>query len=379
MATNVERMQQGQVHFAWDSRLPTWLGVLRRGGDGSDLRWFKGPERCATHTMGTFSDGTRLYVDMDMAETNQFPFFPNLDGAPFDPVRAQGHVTRLSVDLAKSRPDYDMEILYPENGSCRARTTVTKPFPTVSASCRRSTPHARSTRGWRRQARCVPSTAGRDSITRSAALRTTSPVPIRAVQECLLRASPWREGAEETVISSGESSIAGSRYGATCSSSTRPASKTARSPPCACPRGSTRRSTAGGCRTCTVQAGAATSVARGEVAPSARQLICIMLAPSVRAKGAAMTEDPRAILALERMTPRQAIAVGLCVLLMALDGFDVLAISFASPGIAKEWGIDRAALGIVMSMEILGMARRLARARQRRRPHRPAPDRALDA
>ena len=69
-----------------------------------------------------------------------------------------------------------------------------------------------------------------------------------------------------------------------------------------------------------------------------------------------MTEDPRAILALERMTPRQAIAVGLCVLLVALDGFDVLAISFASPGIAKEWGIDRAALGIVMSMEILGMA-----------------------
>jgi benzoate transport len=69
-----------------------------------------------------------------------------------------------------------------------------------------------------------------------------------------------------------------------------------------------------------------------------------------------MTEDPRAILALERMTPRQAIAVGLCVLLVALDGFDVLAISFASPGIAKEWGIDRAALGIVMSMEIIGMA-----------------------
>lgn len=116
MATNVERMKQGQVHFAWDSRLPTWFGVLRRGGDGSDVRWFKGPERCATHTMGTFSDGTRLYVDMDMAETNQFPFFPNVDGAPFDPVRAQGHVTRLSVDLARSRPDYEMEILYRENG-----------------------------------------------------------------------------------------------------------------------------------------------------------------------------------------------------------------------------------------------------------------------
>nr|WP_262504107.1 MFS transporter [Sphingosinithalassobacter sp. CS137] len=42
--------------------------------------------------------------------------------------------------------------------------------------------------------------------------------------------------------------------------------------------------------------------------------------------------------------------------LNALDGFDVLSISFASPGIAAEWGIDRAALGIVLSMELVGMA-----------------------
>jgi benzoate transport len=41
--------------------------------------------------------------------------------------------------------------------------------------------------------------------------------------------------------------------------------------------------------------------------------------------------------------------------LNALDGFDVLAISFASPGIAREWGIDRAALGFVLSMELVGM------------------------
>jgi MFS transporter, AAHS family, vanillate permease len=48
--------------------------------------------------------------------------------------------------------------------------------------------------------------------------------------------------------------------------------------------------------------------------------------------------------------------VVICIVLTALDGFDVLAISFASPGIAAEWRIDRAALGIVLSMELLGMA-----------------------
>jgi benzoate transport len=52
----------------------------------------------------------------------------------------------------------------------------------------------------------------------------------------------------------------------------------------------------------------------------------------------------------------QIIAVCMCVLLNALDGFDVLAISFAAPGIAEEWGITRGALGIVLSMELIGMA-----------------------
>ncbi|WP_261294211.1 MFS transporter [Sphingomonas hylomeconis] len=48
--------------------------------------------------------------------------------------------------------------------------------------------------------------------------------------------------------------------------------------------------------------------------------------------------------------------VAVMVGLNALDGFDVLSISFASPGIAADWGIDRAALGLVLSMELIGMA-----------------------
>ena len=69
-----------------------------------------------------------------------------------------------------------------------------------------------------------------------------------------------------------------------------------------------------------------------------------------------MTGDPRQVLADEPMGGVQVTAVTLCILLCALDGFDVLSISFASPGIAVEWGINRAALGIVLSMELIGMA-----------------------
>ncbi len=56
------------------------------------------------------------------------------------------------------------------------------------------------------------------------------------------------------------------------------------------------------------------------------------------------------------MRAAQILVVAITIALNALDGFDVLAISFASPGIASEWRIDRAALGIVLSMELIGMA-----------------------
>jgi len=56
------------------------------------------------------------------------------------------------------------------------------------------------------------------------------------------------------------------------------------------------------------------------------------------------------------MTRLQIAAVAICIMLNALDGFDVLAISFSAPGIASEWGISRAELGVVLAMELIGMS-----------------------
>lgn len=55
------------------------------------------------------------------------------------------------------------------------------------------------------------------------------------------------------------------------------------------------------------------------------------------------------------MAFRQWVVVVLMVLLNALDGFDVLSSAFAAPGITAEWNIERAALGVVLSAELVGM------------------------
>ncbi|MEP0201742.1 MAG: MFS transporter [Halioglobus sp.] len=66
--------------------------------------------------------------------------------------------------------------------------------------------------------------------------------------------------------------------------------------------------------------------------------------------------DPKQLLDQSPMNRFQVLAVCVCIMLTALDGFDILAISFAAPGIAQEWSISRAGLGVVLAMELFGMA-----------------------
>ena len=65
--------------------------------------------------------------------------------------------------------------------------------------------------------------------------------------------------------------------------------------------------------------------------------------------------DPRELIDRSAMTRLQVLVIAMTVGLNALDGFDILSISFASPGIAAEWGIAPPALGVVLSMELIGM------------------------
>jgi carotenoid cleavage dioxygenase-like enzyme len=121
LAVQMDEIAAGRLHFAWDSSLKTYLGVMARGGDGADIRWFEGPQIMATHTMGCWSQGDRLFVDCDGGEGNQFPFFPNKN-EPWDEAKSLGRLRRLSVDLGD--PDaktFQMEVLHPQIMGALAR------------------------------------------------------------------------------------------------------------------------------------------------------------------------------------------------------------------------------------------------------------------
>ena len=118
LAFDEVQMKDGGPHWSWDGTKPTYFGFVRRGGDGKDVRWIQGPTRSATHVMGAFDDGDKLFVDVEMSMSNPFPFMPMRDGVRWDPVAGSSHITRLSVDLSKRRPSaYGIEQMYPHVGA----------------------------------------------------------------------------------------------------------------------------------------------------------------------------------------------------------------------------------------------------------------------
>lgn len=68
------------------------------------------------------------------------------------------------------------------------------------------------------------------------------------------------------------------------------------------------------------------------------------------------TIDPRTVMRERRMNLQQYCIVGLCVLINMIDGYDILALAQAASALKRDWGLSDAALGALLSMNLVGMA-----------------------
>jgi len=96
-------LEQNRPHFYYDRALPFYIGVMRRDGDGSDMRWFSlEPSVCGCHVMNATQEGTKIHLDLPVSATGSLPFFPNKDGTPYDPQEMITYLSRVTVDLASN-------------------------------------------------------------------------------------------------------------------------------------------------------------------------------------------------------------------------------------------------------------------------------------
>ena len=111
--TSMERLKAEKLHWGWDSSKPTYIGILPRDGDGKDIRWFKGPERCMVPTCNARTEGHKVILEAPIADSNQFPFFPSVDGSPWNAQKGRHLIRRLTFDLGSKSTSYQEEILIP--------------------------------------------------------------------------------------------------------------------------------------------------------------------------------------------------------------------------------------------------------------------------
>jgi carotenoid cleavage dioxygenase len=110
--TSLEWLKAGRIHWAWDHGAPLYYGVLPRDGEAKDLRWFKGPPRAVVHTLNARSEGEKVILEAPIFDGNPFPFFPALDGTPWNPEKGRALIRRVTFDLASKDDGFHEEILF---------------------------------------------------------------------------------------------------------------------------------------------------------------------------------------------------------------------------------------------------------------------------
>ncbi len=97
---DLDRIKAGEPHWAHHMAIDSWMGVMPRYGDVSEIRWFKGPKGVfAYHLMGAFEDKDGiLHLDQCLAAANPFGFIQRAGGIDIPPGQLDGALTRWTVD-----------------------------------------------------------------------------------------------------------------------------------------------------------------------------------------------------------------------------------------------------------------------------------------
>ena len=93
---SLPRVMGGGPAYAWEPEKGAHVGVMRRDGDVSAMRWFETDPCYVFHPMNMWEDGSKIFVDV-MQYANA-PLFPNADGSPGRPAGAR--LVRWTIDLA---------------------------------------------------------------------------------------------------------------------------------------------------------------------------------------------------------------------------------------------------------------------------------------
>jgi carotenoid cleavage dioxygenase len=100
--SDIERLKQGGAHWAHQTDLESWVGVMPRYGKVAQMRWFKGPKGVsAFHMTNGFDDGDKVHFDACLSDTSAFYFMREAGGIQRNQWELQSALTRWTLDMGK--------------------------------------------------------------------------------------------------------------------------------------------------------------------------------------------------------------------------------------------------------------------------------------
>jgi len=98
---DLERLKAGGDHWGHEMDLESWVGVMPRYGDVSEMRWFRGPKGVSCyHMMNAHEDAEgRIQFDQCLSNVNAFPFIQRASGLNIPPWEMEGRLARWTLDM----------------------------------------------------------------------------------------------------------------------------------------------------------------------------------------------------------------------------------------------------------------------------------------
>ena len=122
---DLDRIKAGGAHWAHHQDLPSYLGIMPRYGDVSEMKWIKGPIGVSCfHEVNAFEEGDTVHVDLCLSDTNAFQFMREAGGIEIAQQEIGGGVMRWSVDMSADELAIQQRPLGPPGDLCRVEDTA---------------------------------------------------------------------------------------------------------------------------------------------------------------------------------------------------------------------------------------------------------------
>lgn len=104
---DIDRLKAGGDHWVHEPERESWIGIMPRYGDVSEVKWVKGPKGVHSYHMMNAFDGEDglVHIDLCISDSNAFEFIRKASGIERAQHELQGGLMRWTIDPAHPEKD----------------------------------------------------------------------------------------------------------------------------------------------------------------------------------------------------------------------------------------------------------------------------------